>query len=316
MGVGNSNGAQQPLSKPSLLNQVDMTKIDPQHDGSDFYMVSSVGDTLFSVVCLVAMIAVVWLMPVERKVVYAFYAVWVLLLVRLHVHIWWLGAAGYFARLSQRFPNAWISTCAFLPAMLAFKWGGWILHQLNPIGDLGLRVFQCDGHCPLQRYRGWACDVEKPLVYRTGSTWWLPFLYVGFGSPYIMINIYTVGPLMVFGCMTMVHSEETVFVMNGMFGTHPVVNGGVALTFSPKGQGHIFTNLPAMWPWNTIYTFAWENHSQRLNFALEEWAQRTNEGTVICDKADVAWRRRGGSIFGRERNELVRANLSLCCECC
>eukprot|EP00932_Pfiesteria_piscicida_P009546 SRR837773.20285.p3 GENE.SRR837773.20285~~SRR837773.20285.p3 ORF type:complete len:201 (+),score=60.81 SRR837773.20285:356-958(+) len=200
--------------------------------------------------------------------------------------------------------------------MIVFKWAGWLMHQLNPIGDLGLQVYKCEGHCPLDRYRGWACDVEKPLVYRTGATWWLPFLYVGFASPYMMINIYSVGPLMAFGCMTMAHSQESVFVMNGMFGTHPVVNGGVCLTFSPSGQGHIFMNLPATFPWNTIYTFVWENYVERLHFALEEWAQRTQGRTPICDKLDVAWRHRGGTIYGRKRYELVRANLGPCCECC
>lgn len=213
---------------------------------------------------------------IYKTIAIAYAGCWLFLVVRLHLHIWWLNGLPAFCHLTSRLPCTWINTMVFLPTFVVLKLFQFVLVEiflLDPVGQL----YKCAGKgLTIARYARMCKDLNKPLIFRTPGTKLKFTIYPHMLSTELACNVYSLGPYTGFGILTILFSDTHVVFRNGLFGTHPAYNYHVTLFFN-KGDLYWHTAhalLPASGAF-TIYRRLWNWYAEHMIEVIEESEHRT-----------------------------------------
>lgn len=165
---------------------------------------------------------------------------WAVCIARMHFQIWYYSGTAQFAHVARRFPHAYINTVVgFVPFNVA-KLLQWIVCEMNPFFDFQGQLFTIDtrgGYIDTDRYLRAAMDLDKPLLFKRGPTYWY-INVVGFSvSPQMWTNVYTVGPVAAFGVFPVVYSDRYVMFQNDLLGTHFIFNSMVRAARGRRREG-------------------------------------------------------------------------------
>jgi hypothetical protein len=238
----------------------------------------------------------------KRTIAISYVMVWAFLVVRLHLHVLWLGGFAGFCHLCRRFPTVWINTMVFFPLFFACKVVQWLVCEvlfLDPVGQ----IYKCCGaNLTFKRYARMTRDLEKPLIFRKSGFYWNFTVYPHMLSTQLACNIYTLGPYTGFGILTMLFDQNHVVFRNGMFGTHPCYNYHVTVFFdNDKGEAYWHTAHACLPIFEHVYRRLWEFYSEHMIDVIIESEQRLGDRiTAPCTDLDATWIPTNQTLFFRQ----------------
>jgi hypothetical protein len=182
---------------------------------------SSCFDYVFSMICFACIIVPLALgIAADKSLALGYLYAWLFLIVRVHLHIWWLGGLTAFLHLAWRFPATWLNTVTFYPIFVGCKLIQWIFCEIlyfDPVGQL----YKCKGTgLTLERYARMTRDLDKPLLFRKGDTYMNFTIYPFMLSTQLACNIYSMVPYTGFGdrpllvCITVVFPGSSIIPLS------------------------------------------------------------------------------------------------------
>jgi len=197
---------------------------------------------------------------------------WIFLVIRMHLLLYLSKGFSGFVHLSKRFPNVWINTMLFFPIFFSLKLVSFILFEMLPFEHAGeiYRVKEHDGPSgddgkyTLERYKAFAMDLNKPLLYRTVNNWLQPMIYPFLVSSGTNCNIYSIGPYTGFGVLNSISCQTHVILRNSLFGTHPASNYYICFFVEDDGNGYVHTVHACAPGLDQIYKSAWSFYADHL----------------------------------------------------
>ena len=167
---------------------------------SESPMKSSCFDYIFSLCCFACVTVPLSLgIADDNSIALGYLIAWLFLIVRVHLHIWWLGGLSGFFHLVWRFPATWLNTVTFYPIFVGCKLSQWVICEILYFDHVG-QLYKCKGTgFTLERYARMTRDLDKPLIFRKGDTYMNFTIYPFMLSTQLACNIYSMGPYTGFG---------------------------------------------------------------------------------------------------------------------